>query len=76
MRGSLVVGAAAGLFAFLVGEDGITDLVYVNFKAPDYAGHVYNMDDPPEARCSARSIKRSTAYPVSSWSDAGRVASR
>jgi hypothetical protein len=32
-----------------IGEDGITDLVYVNFKAPDYAGHVYNMDDPREA---------------------------
>jgi hypothetical protein len=28
-----------------IGEDDVPDLLYVNFKAPDYAGHVYNMDD-------------------------------
>ena len=25
------------------------DLLYINFKAPDYSGHVYNMDDPRQA---------------------------
>jgi hypothetical protein len=29
-----------------IGDDEVTDLLYVNYKAPDYAGHVYNMDDP------------------------------
>jgi len=29
-----------------VGDDEVTDLLYVNYKAPDYAGHVYNMEDP------------------------------
>jgi hypothetical protein len=28
-----------------IGADDVTDLLYINFKAPDYAGHVYNMDD-------------------------------
>ena len=32
-----------------IGQDEIPDLLYVNFKAPDYAGHVYNMDDPRQA---------------------------
>jgi hypothetical protein len=32
-----------------IGDDDVTDLLYVNFKAPDYAGHVYNFEDPHEA---------------------------
>src|SRR5215207_2130721 len=32
-----------------IGQDEIADLLYLNFKAPDYAGHVYNMDDPRQA---------------------------
>jgi hypothetical protein len=32
-----------------IGDDDITDLLYVNFKAPDYSGHVYNMEDPRQA---------------------------
>jgi hypothetical protein len=32
-----------------IGEDDVTDLMYVNFKAPDYAGHVYNFEDPHQA---------------------------
>ena len=36
-----------------IGEDEVTDLLYINFKAPDYAGHVYNMDDPREAEVLA-----------------------
>lgn len=32
-----------------IGEDDVTDLLYTTFKAPDYAGHVYNMDDPHQA---------------------------
>jgi Type I phosphodiesterase / nucleotide pyrophosphatase/Sulfatase len=32
-----------------IGDDEVTDLLYVNFKAPDYSGHVYNMDDPRQA---------------------------
>jgi hypothetical protein len=32
-----------------IGQDDVTDLLYVNFKAPDYSGHVYNMDDPRQA---------------------------
>ncbi|HEX6261412.1 MAG TPA: alkaline phosphatase family protein [Actinomycetota bacterium] len=31
-----------------IGETGVTDLLYVNYKAPDYAGHVSNMLDPHE----------------------------
>ena len=26
-----------------VGADGITDLLFINFKSPDYTGHIYNM---------------------------------
>ena len=26
-----------------IGQTGSTDLLYINFKAPDYTGHVYNM---------------------------------
>jgi hypothetical protein len=26
-----------------VGKTGVTDLLYINFKTPDYTGHVYNM---------------------------------
>lgn len=36
-----------------IGQDEVTDLLYVNFKAPDYAGHVYNMDDVREAEVLA-----------------------
>jgi hypothetical protein len=36
-----------------IGEDEVTDLLYLNFKSPDYAGHVYNMDDPREAEVLA-----------------------
>jgi hypothetical protein len=32
-----------------IGQDDVPDLLYLNFKAPDYAGHVYNMDDPRQA---------------------------
>ena len=32
-----------------IGQDEVADLLYLNFKAPDYAGHVYNMDDPRQA---------------------------
>ena len=32
-----------------IGDDDVTDLLYVNFKAPDYAGHVYNFEDPHQA---------------------------
>jgi len=32
-----------------LGQDEIPDLLYLNFKAPDYAGHVYNMDDERQA---------------------------
>ncbi|MCI0632785.1 MAG: alkaline phosphatase family protein [Actinobacteria bacterium] len=32
-----------------IGRHDGADLLYVNFKAPDYAGHVYNMDDPRQA---------------------------
>ena len=31
------------------GDDEVTDLLFINFKAPDYSGHVYNMDDPRQA---------------------------
>jgi hypothetical protein len=26
-----------------IGREGVTSLVYINYKAPDYAGHVFNM---------------------------------
>jgi hypothetical protein len=32
-----------------IGQDEVADLLYLNFKAPDYAGHVYNMEDPRQA---------------------------
>ncbi len=32
-----------------IGGDGVPGLLYLNFKAPDYSGHVYNMDDPRQA---------------------------
>jgi hypothetical protein len=32
-----------------IGQDEVPDLLYINFKAPDYSGHVYNMDDPRQA---------------------------
>jgi hypothetical protein len=32
-----------------IGDDEVADLLYLNFKAPDYSGHVYNMDDPRQA---------------------------
>lgn len=32
-----------------IGQDEITDLLYLNYKQPDYAGHVYNMEDPHQA---------------------------
>jgi hypothetical protein len=32
-----------------IGQDEVPDLLYLNFKAPDYAGHVYNMDDERQA---------------------------
>jgi hypothetical protein len=32
-----------------IGQDDVTDLLYINYKAPDYSGHVYNMEDPRQA---------------------------
>ncbi|MGH2636177.1 MAG: alkaline phosphatase family protein [Actinomycetota bacterium] len=32
-----------------IGHDEVPDLLYINYKAPDYSGHVYNMDDPRQA---------------------------
>jgi hypothetical protein len=32
-----------------IGGDGVPALLYINYKAPDYSGHVYNMDDPRQA---------------------------
>jgi hypothetical protein len=32
-----------------IGDDDVTDLLYINYKAPDYSGHVYNMEDPRQA---------------------------
>ena len=26
-----------------IGQSGVTDLLYINYKAPDYTGHIYNM---------------------------------
>ena len=31
-----------------VGEDDVTDLLYINYKAPDYTGHVFNFLRPEE----------------------------
>jgi predicted AlkP superfamily pyrophosphatase or phosphodiesterase len=31
-----------------IGEDEDPSLLFINFKAPDYAGHLYNMKDPRE----------------------------
>jgi len=31
-----------------IGTSGVTDLLYINFKSPDYTGHVVNMLDPEE----------------------------
>ena len=31
-----------------IGEGDEPSLLYINYKAPDYAGHIYNMDDPRE----------------------------
>lgn len=36
-----------------IGTDEVPDLLYLNFKAPDYSGHVYNMDDPRQAEVLA-----------------------
>jgi len=33
----------ATLLSEPVGETGTTDLLFINYKAPDYAGHLYNM---------------------------------
>jgi hypothetical protein len=32
-----------------IGDDEVTDLLYVNFKAPDYSGHIYNFEDTRQA---------------------------
>jgi hypothetical protein len=32
-----------------IGEGPEPSLLYINYKAPDYAGHMYNMEDPREA---------------------------
>lgn len=32
-----------------IGDDEVTDLLYINYKAPDYSGHTYNMDDERQA---------------------------
>jgi Type I phosphodiesterase / nucleotide pyrophosphatase len=31
-----------------IGRTGTTDLLYINYKSPDYTGHVYNFLDPHE----------------------------
>jgi Type I phosphodiesterase / nucleotide pyrophosphatase len=36
-----------------IGDDEVPDLLYLNFKAPDYSGHIYNMDDPRQAEVLA-----------------------
>jgi len=36
-----------------IGDDEVPDLLYINHKAPDYSGHVYNMDDPRQAEVLA-----------------------
>ena len=47
-----------------IGDDEVADLLYLNFKAPDYAGHVYNMDDPRQAEVLAPSTTRSGGSPT------------
>ena len=43
-----------------IGQSGVTDLLYINYKAPDYTGHIYNMKSrlggarPPGGRRAAR----------------------
>lgn len=32
-----------------LGADDVPDLLYINYKAPDYSGHTYNMDDERQA---------------------------
>ena len=39
------------------GDDDITDLFYVNYKAPDAAGHLYNMIAPEQADTIASTSK-------------------
>ncbi|MEX0754814.1 MAG: alkaline phosphatase family protein [Actinomycetota bacterium] len=36
-----------------IGHDDVTDLLYINFKSPDYAGHVYNFLDERTGRVLA-----------------------
>lgn len=36
-----------------IGDGAVTDLLYINYKAPDYSGHVYNMDDGRQAEVLA-----------------------
>ncbi|HSJ52082.1 MAG TPA: alkaline phosphatase family protein [Actinomycetota bacterium] len=36
-----------------IGEDEVTDLLYINYKQPDYSGHIYNMEDPRQAEVLA-----------------------
>jgi hypothetical protein len=36
-----------------IGQDQITDLLYLNYKQPDYSGHIYNMEDPRQAEVLA-----------------------
>src|SRR5205814_9823487 len=31
-----------------IGRTGTTDLLYINYKSPDYTGHIYNFLDPHE----------------------------
>ena len=40
-----------------IGQDEVADLLYLNFKAPDYAGHVYNMDDPRQAEVLGQQVR-------------------
>lgn len=47
----------AALDAEPAGRTGVTDLLYVNYKAPDYAGHVYNMLSDRE-RIALRAVDR------------------
>ncbi|HET7236683.1 MAG TPA: alkaline phosphatase family protein [Actinomycetota bacterium] len=50
LQGELI---EATLDSEAIGDDEVTDLLYINFKAPDYSGHVYNMDDPRQAEVLA-----------------------
>lgn len=43
-----------------IGETGVTDLLYINYKAPDYAGHVSNMLDVHE-RAALEAVDRDLA---------------